>query len=103
MNDGVTYNYNTYLNFTGEVGLRYSEAVVGLSTFTMSIWFKLDSYPWDIGRDMVIVQFNPDAFTCQALARTKLECRSDKGSSMTVGGTPRLGQWYILIVRAKSD
>ena len=36
--DGVTYNYNTYLNFSGNVGLQVTSSLQNLTNFTMSVW-----------------------------------------------------------------
>jgi hypothetical protein len=91
------------LNFSGQTGLKLAEPIVGLQTYSLSIWVRLDAYPWDTGQDMVVIYLYPEAFSCQFLARKKLECRSDRGSTMTVGGDPRIGQWYIIIIRARSD
>lgn len=50
--DGVTYNCNTYINFTGDTGLRITDTGYGLSSYTMSIWIKMDENPWDISKDL---------------------------------------------------
>lgn len=85
--DGVTYNYNTYLNFNGNFGLKIEEPINDISTYSMSIWFRFDEFPWEIYKDMTIIQFSPNAFTCGYSNRKKVvNCESDKGQSLAITG-----------------
>lgn len=100
--DGVTYNYNTYINFTGDTGIKIEDNYNGIQTYTMSLWIKMDKNPWDVGKDMNIIQFTPNAFNCAINQKQKLDCDSDGGSSLVVGGQLRLGSWYMLIIKSKA-
>ncbi len=39
--DGVTTNYNRYLENNGSTGIYYQNPITGIDTYTMTLWVKL--------------------------------------------------------------
>lgn len=79
--DGVTYNYNKYLEMNGAAGFKVQNPISGLDTYTMSVWFRLTQLPWVVKKDMTIIQFTPNAFRCYVNTAKNLQCDSDGSST----------------------
>lgn len=57
--DGVMYNYNQYVRFSGQIGVQIDDTISNLQSYTMSVWFKLQWTPAEMGKNMDIVTIKP--------------------------------------------
>ena len=59
--DGVVYdNYNSYVQFPGNLSMVYRDDVIeALTEYTFTTWLRFDEYPWELGRDMVFLDVTP--------------------------------------------
>ena len=101
--DGVTTNYNRYLEVNGSTGIYYQNPVSGIDTYTMTLWVKLQSLPVNTRKDMTVLSFSPDAFSLSFTIQERLVGTADRGGSITVDGKIRTNNWYVIVLRSNQS